>query len=171
MSSVMIGAAAKKPSGNDSTVIVLGARILGDRPSRMLRGRLDEAIVYLKENPEAHCIVSGGQGADEPYTEAYVMEKYLLEQGIDAGRIFKEERSTDTHENIEYSMEIIRQQGLSERVVIATQEFHQYRAATLARRAGAVDVSAATSMSPLYLLLCYWVRECAAICRLWVFGY
>lgn len=171
ISSFMVAAAVNKPSGGESTVIVLGARIHGDRPSRMLRERLDVAVGYLNETPEAVCIVSGGQGLDEPYTEAHVMANYLREQGIADERIYEEGRSTDTHQNIDYSLAIIRERGLSERVVIATQEFHQYRAATLARRAGLTDVSAVTTPSPFYLLLCYWVRECAAICRLWVFGY
>ncbi len=167
----MVAAAVDKPAGGESTVIVLGARIHGDRPSRMLRERLDVAADYLNENPEAMCIVSGGQGSDEQYTEAHVMKAYLCALGIAPERIFEEGRSTDTHENIDYSLAIIREQGLSERVAIATQEFHQYRAATLARRAGLTDVSAVTTPSPFYLLLCYWVRECAAICRLWLFGY
>jgi uncharacterized SAM-binding protein YcdF (DUF218 family) len=137
----------------------------------MLRERLDVAASYLKEHPDALCIVSGGQGADEQYTEAYVMKAYLCEQGIAPERIYEEGRSTDTHQNIDYSLAIIREQGLSEQVAIATQEFHQYRAATLARRAGLTDVSAVTTPSTWYLLLCYWVRECAAICRLWLFGY
>jgi uncharacterized SAM-binding protein YcdF (DUF218 family) len=171
ISSFMVAAAVNKPAGGESTVIVLGARIHGDRPSRMLRERLDVAAEYLKENPEAMCIVSGGQGSDEQYTEAHVMKTYLCAQGIAAERIYEEGRSTDTHQNIDYSLAIIREEGLSERVAIATQEFHQYRAATLARRAGLTDVSAVTTPSPFYLLLCYWVRECAAICRLWVFGY
>lgn len=171
ISAFMIAAAVNKPAGGESTVIVLGARTHGDRPSRMLRERLDVAADYLKENPEATCIVSGGQGSDEQYTEAYVMKAYLCEQGIAPERIYEEGLSTDTHQNIDYSLAIIREEGLSDRVAIATQEFHQYRAATLARRAGLTDVSAVTTPSPLYLLLCYWVRECAAICRLWVFGY
>lgn len=171
ISSFMVSASLNKPIGGESTVIVLGARTHGDRPSRMLRERLDVAADYLNENPEAMCIVSGGQGSDEQYTEAHVMKTYLCEQGIASERIFEEDRSTDTHQNIDYSLAIIREEGLSERVAIATQEFHQYRAATLARRAGLSDVSAVTTSSPLYLLLCYWVRECAAICRLWAFGY
>ncbi len=171
ISSFMIAAAVNKPAGGENTVIVLGARIHGDRPSRMLRERLDVAIDYLEQNPEAVCIVSGGQGPDEQYTEAHVMKAYLLEQGIAAERIFEEGRSTDTHQNIDYSLAIIREEGLSERVAIATQEFHQYRAATLARRVGLTDVSAITTPTPFYLLFCYWVRECAAVCRLWVFGY
>ncbi len=169
--SLMAVAATRKPAGEDATLIVLGAKINGDRPSRMLSQRLDVAADYLKAHPRAKCIVSGGQGPDEAYTEAHVMKNYLAEQGIDPARIYEEGRSTNTHENIDYSMALIHETGLSERVVIATQEFHQYRASVLATWQGVEEVGALTCASPPHLLLCYWVRECAAICRLWLLHY
>lgn len=43
-------------------VIVLGAQVHADKPSVVLKYRLDEAILYLNENPETVCIVAGGQG-------------------------------------------------------------------------------------------------------------
>lgn len=168
---LMTAAAVKKPA-DDATVIVLGALVIEDKPSRMLRGRLDAAAKYLEEHPDANCVVSGGQGPNEDYTEAYVMKTYLVERkGIAPARIALEERSTDTHENVDYSLNIIRQRGWSEHLAMATQEFHQYRAAALARRAGIDQVGAVTCGSPFHLLLCYWVRECAAICRLWILNY
>lgn len=172
LSACMLGAAVTLPAREDATVIVLGALVRGDQPSRMLRDRLNAAADYLDKHPQAVCIVSGGQGADEDYSEAYVMRKYLLEQrGVAADRIRMEDRSTSTYENIQNSMEIIRQEGLCDTVAIATQEFHQFRAAAMARRAGVSGAGAITCRSPLHLLLCYWVRECAAICRWWILGY
>lgn len=169
--SLMSAAAVKKPP-KDATVVVLGALVIEDKPSRMLRGRLDAAASYLEEHPYANCVVSGGQGPNEDYTEAYVMKTYLVEKkGIDPARIALEKRSTDTHQNVDYSLEIIRQRGWSQHLAIATQEFHQYRAASLARRAGVEQVGAVTCGTPAHLLLCYWVRECAAICRLWILKY
>lgn len=175
LSGVMIGlmahAATRRATDTPATVVVLGAGIRNaDTPSRMLRDRLDSAIGYLQTHPEAVCIVTGGQGSDEPCTEASVMARYLQQHGIDAARIRLEERATSTYENLQYSMRIIRNEGLPTDVVIATQEFHHYRASQLARAAGAGQISALTSASPPHLLLCYWVRECAAICRLWLFG-
>lgn len=169
-SGLMIGAASRRTKG-DSTVIVLGSRIYYDRPSRMLEDRLKAALAYLQENPQANCVVSGGLGKGETYTEAYVMHKYLTEHGIAPERIAMEDRSTDTHENIYYSMEIIKEKGWSTSLVIATQVFHQYRAAALAKQAGAARVAAAPCFSPPHLMLNYWVRECAAICRLCLFNY
>lgn len=169
--SLMAAAAVRKPP-EDATVVVLGALVIEDKPSRMLRQRLDVAAAWLEAHPDANCVVSGGQGPNEEHTEAYVMRKYLVERkGVDPARIALEERSTDTHQNIDYSIEIIRQRGWSTHLAIATQEFHQYRATTLARRAGVEQVGAVTCGSPFHLLLCYWVRECAAICRLWILRY
>ena len=168
-SSVMLHAAAKQPEEN-ATVLVLGAAINGDRPSRMLADRLNTAVNYLEKNPDSVCIVSGGQGSDEETTEAQVMFDYLVEKGIAPSRIFQEDRSTNTEENIRFSREIIEREGLNPHVVIATQEFHQYRAQSLAKKEGLTQVGPATCRTPLQLLECYWVREFAAVCRLWILG-
>lgn len=168
---LMVHSATATPT-EGATVIVLGAKIHGDQPSRMLRDRLNVAAEYLRENPEANCVVAGGLGPGETYTEAYVMEKYLVEQaGIAPHRIAREDASTITQENLAFSMEIIREKGWSTHVVTATQVFHQYRAGQMARKAGASSVGGAACLTPFHLSLNYWVRECAAICRWWALGY
>lgn len=170
VSCLMLHAAAAKAPEN-ATVIVLGAGLNGDQPSRMLRDRLDAAARYLEANPESPCIVSGGQGADEICTEASVMRRYLLEKGIAPERVVMEDRSTSTSENLRFSRELMESRGFSEQVVIATQEFHQYRAQTFAEQQGLSEAGACTCRTPLYLLGCYWVREFAGICRMWLLGY
>lgn len=168
---LMVQAAHRAPA-EGATVVVLGSKIHSDRPSRMLGDRLRVAAAYLREHPTANCVVSGGLGKGETYTEAYVMKKYLVEvEGIAPARIQREDESTDTRENLLFSMEIIRQQGWSTHVVTATQIFHQYRAGRLAMEAGAASVGSAACHTPFHLMLNYWVRECAAICRLWIAGY
>lgn len=164
--------AAAAPPREGATVIVPGSKIHGDQPSRMLRQRLDAAVARLEADPTAHCVVSGGLGPGETYTEAYVMKKYMVEQGgIAAERIACEEHATDTHENLRLSMAVIRQRGWSTDVVIATHVFHQYRTRRLAYATGADSVGGAACLSPVHLGFCYWVRECAAVCRLWLTGY
>lgn len=169
VSGLMLHAAAKQPPEN-ATVIVLGAAIRGDQPSSMLAARLDAAQKYLEQNPDAVCIVSGGQGADEAFTEAYVMKNYLLEKGIEEERIYMEDRSTNTYENIAFSKQLMEEQGLNTEVVIATQEFHQYRAQSFARRAGLEKVGACTCRTPAHLIGCYWVREFAGVCKMFLLG-
>lgn len=169
---VLMNRAANRAPAEGATVVVLGSKIHEDQPSRMLEDRLRLAADYLRQNPDANCVVAGGLGKGETYTEAYVMKKYLVEQqGIDSHRIATEDESTDTRENLTFSLEIIREKGWSTHVVTATQIFHQYRAGQLAVEAGADSVGAVACRTPVHLMLYYWVRECAAICRLWLIGY
>lgn len=171
ISALMLHAAVAPPQ-EGATVIVLGSKIHGDQPSRMMRQRLDAAADRLLADPTAHCVVTGGLGPEETYTEAYVMKKYLVEQrGIAPDRIACEDTATDTHENLHRSMALICEKGWSADVVVATQVFHQYRARQLAYDAGADSVGGAACLSPAHLMLYYWVRECAAVCRLWLTGY
>lgn len=169
---VLMSRAANRAPAEGATVVVLGSKIHSDQPSRMLGDRLRLAADYLRENPDAKCVVSGGLGDGETYTEAYVMKHYLVNQeGIDPDRIATEDESTNTQENLAFSMDIIRDKGWSIDVVTATQIFHQYRAGRLAMDAGADSVGAVACRTPFHLMLYYWARECAAICRLWVLGY
>ena len=171
MTGLMVSSAVRAPR-EGATVIVLGGKIYDSRPSRMLRARLDAAADYLEEHPTSNCVVSGGLGPGETYTEAEVMKRYLVnDRGIDAARIACEDTSTDTRENTAFSLAVIAEQGWSKDVAIATQVFHQYRAGCNARSAGATAVGGVSCFSPVHLMVNYWVRECAAICRLWLTGY
>lgn len=168
---LMVRYATTQPTEN-ATVVVLGSKIHGDQPSRMLRDRLNVAADYLEAHPDAKCVVAGGLGPGETYTEAYVMKKYLVEQrGIADERIAQEDASTNTRENLAYSMAIIDELGWNTHVVTATQIFHQYRAGRMALSAGAESVGSVACHTPAHLLLNYWVRECAAIARLWILGF
>lgn len=172
VSVVMVCNAVKQaPPDTAVTLVVPGAGIKEDRPSLMLYGRLQAAAAYLQENPTVPCVVSGGQGEDEICSEALVMRNYLIQMGISADRIYMEEQSENTYENMQYTKRVMAQHHLPMQTVIATQEFHQFRCAVFAERAGLQPVGTATCFTPPYLFLCFWVREFAGICRLWLLGY
>lgn len=63
-------------------IIVLEAQVLEGGPSAVLRYRLDEAVRYMNENEHTICIVSGGQGYNEPFPEAEGMFRYMKEKGF-----------------------------------------------------------------------------------------
>ena len=130
-------------------IIVLGAQVRENGPSTVLKYRLDRAVVYLKENPDTVCIVSGGQGHNEPFPEAEGMAEYLWEQGIQDDRLLMESESGTTEENIKNSLRLI-EKGAS--VGIVTNDFHVFRAMQTAERAGLENACAiAAGSSPLYL--------------------
>jgi uncharacterized SAM-binding protein YcdF (DUF218 family) len=155
----MLAVQKRRPDpGKPCTVIILGCRVKGTRPTRMLRKRLEAAYSYMQSNPQSVCIVSGGQGSDEQISEAEAMRTYLLGLGVDERRIYSESRSVSTYENLKFSLEVIREYGLPERIAIATDGFHQYRASVFARRLSMRTTAVSSKTEPRYLPT-YWVRE------------
>lgn len=145
------------PSG--SVVIVLGAQVKNSRPTLILSGRIKAAAEYLLAHPDSVCIASGGQGSDEDISEAKCIRDTLVtEYGIDAGRIYLEDASYSTSQNLENSAAIIAEKGLSANVVIATDGFHLYRAKKLARWKGLTPYSCPASTDNRLVLYLY-IRE------------
>ena len=141
---------------------VLGCKVYGERPSIALEERLKAALTYLNANPDSACIVSGGQGADETISEAECMYLYLVKNGIASKRIYKEDQSTTTRENLAFSYEIIKEQGLNEKIAIATNNYHEYRAGKVAEGLG-LEYGAVSGDTALWLLPTYYARELLAI--------
>lgn len=122
------------PEPGADVCIILGAQIRESGPSDVLQRRLDKALSYLQQNPDTKVIVSGGQGSNEPFSEAQGMQEYLIAKGIAPERIFLEDTSTDTWENLSFSAQLI-DKG-SDRVVIVTNNFHVFRAVNIAKKQG-----------------------------------
>ena len=138
-------------------IIVLGAQMKSAGPSSALKFRLDEAYDYLTDNENTVCILSGGQGSNEPCSEAEGMYRYLVGRGISPERLVLEDRSTNTSENIAYSMDLIGRKDMS--VGIVTNNFHVFRGVRLAKAAGMEDVCGIAARSNIYFQLNNMVRE------------
>ncbi|MBQ9383259.1 MAG: YdcF family protein [Ruminiclostridium sp.] len=152
--------------GTPQTVIILGCKTIDGYPSTMLELRLIKGIEYLDAHPEAVCIVTGGQGADEIEPEAVSMRRYLTGHGIADERIYTEPDSTNTEENIKNSVGIIFREDLPENVVIVSECYHIYRGVRQARRAGFTASGIYPDPSPVLITMpSYWLREIIAITR------
>lgn len=159
----IISARMDKPE-NPAAVVVLGCKVKGDRPSRMLKRRLNAALEYLEENQNVVCIVTGGKGDDEMFAEAEVMQKYLIDNGISPERIVKEDKSTNTFENLHNAFKLYNIDPEQE-IAVATDGFHQYRAGFIAQRMGysTTSINPATDINGIILAPTYTVREWLAI--------
>ena len=157
ITAVMVSAILQ-PAAEADTVIVLGCKVDRNGPSRMLRERLDAAYDYLQENTNAIVIVTGGQGSDEPEPEGTAMQKYLVKKGIDAGRIYVEDKSESTRENLINAESIMQENRLSEPVLIVTNDFHVLRARMIAN---SLSIEASTLPAPtdLFFFGAYYIRE------------
>lgn len=153
----MLAAVHRMPAG-DETVVVLGCQVRGTGPSLSLSRRIAAAKTYLESHPDAKCVLSGGQGSDEDVSEAQCMFNELTNAGIDARRLYMEDRSTSTRENLAYSMTVIEEKGLSKKIALVTDGYHQCRAALIARDY-TESVAAVPAKTPIILLPTYTVRE------------
>ncbi len=154
-----------KPVPGD-TIIVLGAKLIGDQPSSMLRLRLDEAIQLYNQGLAPAIIVSGAQGPDEIASEADIMRTYLIGKGIPSAKIYVENRSHNTYQNLLYSQKIMSEQGFHQAIIVSNAS-HIRRALVIAQQLG---IKASASPAPMadnaYLTAQQYAREGAAMLSL-----
>lgn len=144
-------------------LILLGAQVRGQNPSRALWRRIQRALAYLKEHPKTVAILSGGRGPGEDVTEAEAMRRCLVKAGIPEWRLILEGKSTSTLENLKFSQKLLPEKTRS--VGILTSNFHVYRALRLARKLGYQSpVGISASCEPLYLPH-YLMREFFALMK------
>lgn len=159
----MVYCANIAPTEN-ATAVVLGAEVKQSGPSVILRGRIKAAEKYMTENKNVYAVVTGGQGETEPMSEAQSMFNTMKDDKIDAKRIFMEDKATNTQENLEYSMKIIKDYQLNDNIAVVTDGFHQLRVQIIAYKLGIkTKVGAVSSDTSLKYLATFAVREWFAI--------
>lgn len=161
---LMMTWAALQPPPQNATAVVLGAQVKPWGPSSVLRGRINGAEKYLNLCKDADAVLSGGQGIDEPTSEAQCMYEELTKSGIDEERLYIEDNSTNTTENIKYSVQIIEENNLNPDLAIATDFYHQLRVRIIANQLGIKqNVGAVNSDTSILYLPVFTVREWFAL--------
>jgi len=154
----------------EDAVIVLGAGVKGEQITTLLKMRLDKTVEYHKKNPDALIVVTGGQGFQESVTEAYAMEKYLTENGVNPEIIVKEENATSTEENIEFSKNLLDTHFRGDyKAVIITSGFHIFRSVKIAKEYGIDNLSQLHSGIQIYSILPCYIRESMAVLKSLIF--
>lgn len=153
-----------QPTTTPDAVLILGAQVKGSSknnayPSTVLKERLDAALPYLKEHPDTTAVVCGGQGTDEPDSEATVMANYLIDNGISKKQLLIEDQSTRTKENIQNAQKKLTLGN----TVLVTSDFHMYRSKLLAKRAGISKISGLPAVSKSSATFKTYIREVAAL--------
>ena len=147
-------------------LLVLGAKVRGDGvPSLSLYNRIDKAYEFLMENPDTVAILSGGQGPDEPMTEAKCMYAHLVEMGIDPERLWMEDKATSTWENMKYTLDLIEEKtGIRPgKLGVVSSEYHLFRASLFAGEHGVEFVGIPAETTRLSLKINYFLREVAGV--------
>ena len=162
---LIVKASFGDPKEQVQYMVVLGAKVRNDGPSVSLWDRIYGARDYLEEHPEVIAIVSGGQGADEPMTEAQAMYDELIALGIDPDRVWLEERATSTWENLNFSLDLIREKTgqRPDKLGVLSSEYHLFRASLFADACGVEFVGIPARTTKISLRINYFMREVAGV--------
>lgn len=136
--------------GEPEVMVILGCQVKPWGLSILLQDRLNKALDYLADHPNMTIVVSGGQGPDEPTTEALAMYDYLVEHGIDKSRILQEDQSYNTNQNLRCSMALLEENGydIEDDIVVVSNGFHLSRVRMLWNRIHGDDDNLSTLAAP-----------------------
>ena len=100
------------------------------------------------------------------------MYNWLTENGIDPGRLRKEEQATTTEENIRYSLDLLEQETGTrpDTAAVVSSAYHLRRASLLARREGLTMLGVPASTRHPVFFCNMFLREICGVCYTLVFG-
>lgn len=147
--------------------VILGAAVWkGGVASNAMKRRVAGAMLSAKTSEEPCFLVTGGVGRYPP-SEASIMRRLLLENGVVESSIMLEETADDTLSSVKACTEIIHAMRDVRSVTVCTDIYHLPRSRWLFRlygvrtRAGQIASGARDAGAARWLY--YWVREVAAI--------
>lgn len=121
-------------------ILVLGCAVWADnKPSPMLKDRLDAAIELYRKGAAPKLLLSGDNSIPE-YSEPDCMYQYALDQGIPDEDIFLDFAGFSTYDSIYRAKEVF----CAERIIVVTQKYHMFRALKIAKALG-IDAKGASS--------------------------
>ena len=168
----IIRASLGEPTESCDYIVVLGAKVRESGPSASLWDRIYGARDYLVEHPNVIAVVSGGQGPDEPMTEAKAMRDELVKLGIDESRIWMEDKATSTWENLNFALNLIEEKtGVRpDNIGIVSSEYHLFRASLFADACKVDSVLIPAQTSRLSQKVNHFMREVAGVWHYLILG-
>ena len=162
---VIIHASFGDRSEDVEYMVVLGAKVNADGPSVSLWDRICGAYEYMEAHPDVIAVVSGGQGTDEPITEAECMYRELVSLGIDPKRIWIEDEATSTWENMHFTLDLIEEKtGVRPtKLGVLSSEYHLFRASLFAKACEVEFVGIPARTSRASQMINHFMREVAGV--------
>jgi len=113
-------------------VIVLGAGLKDkETPSDMLCDRLDVGVELYKKGIVPKILLSGDNGTIE-HNELHAMLNYVLKKGVPEEDVFCDHAGFSTYDSMYRAKSIFK----VKKAIVATQEYHEYRAMYVAEKLG-----------------------------------
>lgn len=139
-------------------VVVLGASVYADgRPSDILADRLEVAVDLYKAGA-ARAIICSGDNRSSHYDESDAMKAYCVSLGVPSQDVYVDHGGITTYD----SMYRARYVFGAERIIVATQAYHLYRAMFAADALGMEAWGVPTDKGAYHNQMQYSLREVVA---------
>ncbi len=139
---------------SDPGCFIIPSYALKDRtvPTLPTRAQIDLAFEWWRKFPRAKLIMSTGDNQGLGINNSTVMADYALRLGLPRENVIEESHSLNTHQNLLYSMEIVKSLGLKQPTLV-TLDLYTRRAVATAKKQGWRDfywLSAFSRGQPAY---------------------
>lgn len=131
-------------------IVILCQSELSGETEEELDTRMEIALSYMEADPDLKAIVSGGWNADSGTAPAHYMYQYLVEHGIKVNRIYWENHTGGSQENLIHVKSIA---GVPEHGIgIVTSNYFTYRLSRIVNRVGIWEVQMIPAATAWWLL-------------------
>jgi len=137
---------AQNPAARADYALVLGAAVVGDRPSPVYAARIDHGIALWRAGRVQRIVFTGGRGPGDDLSEAAVGQDRALAAGVPAAAIVLETSSRTTRENLRLTRAILSADP-APRVLIVSDPLHMVRATQMADDLGYAAQPSATPLT------------------------
>ena len=110
-------------------ILILGAGVWNEKPSPMLKDRLDKGIKLYKEGISKKILMSGDHGT-KTYDEVNIMKEYAIDKNIPAKDIFMDHAGFSTYDSIYRLKHIFKAKSF----IIVSQKYHLFRTVYIAKK-------------------------------------
>lgn len=115
---------------NSDVAIVLGASSTKGKVSLVFKERINHAILLYNLNKINYIIFTGGFGENQTVSDSQSAMNYAIEKGVPKEKIFIEEQSRITYENLILADSIMDSKGF-ETALIVSDPYHMKRSISM----------------------------------------
>jgi len=151
--------------------VILGAAVWGgNRPSPVLRERINKGYEIYEKKYATRLILTGG-GSPNELTEAEVSKNELIKYGVEPKNLLVEDKSNSTNEQIQYVRDKYYKKMKFTRIIIVSDNFHLFRASEICKF-NSMNIDTFSSDTPLSAEsnINFCIKETFAVLIFWLFG-
>lgn len=154
-----------------NAAVILGAAVWGgNRPSPVLKERIDKGFEIYQKGLVDKIVITGG-GSPNELTEGEVSKNVLLKYGVVPDDLFLENESNSTIEQIQFVRDSLFYSNNWDRIILISDNFHLPRAVEICdfNNISADCISSDREISS-FGTISYCFKESLALIIFWIFG-